>query len=519
MFVFVTLLVCLVTLIIVYLWTVKSRYTYFQQRGIPCPPFCFFFGHFKTIWSIPLKTHQWQQWTRQFGSIYGLYEGSRPIYIVSDADFLQEVFTKQFSSFHSRHLPFVLREASKNKPSLFSAIGATWHRQRQVINPAFTSLKLKLMAPMVHDCVDSLMKKIAEYCEKEEQLDIYTLYKRLTMDVMCHCVFGVDTDIQNDIDNEYFKKAEETVAYNFDKNAMVRLSQLMPSFIPLLGYIMTGQILLERIANKFIRNIEEMPRFWLMKRLKYLIDVRTSSSDKENKKRRVDLLQLMLDVATQNEIMEHTDSDVMSKLIHYDEVSHNMLSLMIAGYETTATTLAYSTYVLAKEPLVQKKLQDEIDNYDENKNEYDQVHNMIYLDWFIREVLRMFPAAPQATTRECNTTTVVCGHTIDEGCVIQPDVLSVHYDPDLWGPEDPNIFLPERHSTPRHPAAFMPFGLGPRNCIGKRFALMEIKMCFARLLRQYSIHPGDKMEEKFELKDTSFILHPKTVYVKIVKRS
>ncbi|CAF5112635.1 unnamed protein product, partial [Rotaria sp. Silwood1] len=83
------------------------------------------------------------------------------------------------------------------------------------------------------------------------------------------------------------------------------------------------------------------------------------------------------------------------------------------------------------------------------------------------------------------------------------------------GPEDPNIFLPERHSTPRHPAAFIPFGLGPRNCIGKRFALMEIKMCLARLLRQYSIHPGDQMEEKFELKDTSFILHPKGVYVKI----
>ncbi|CAF3587341.1 unnamed protein product [Rotaria sp. Silwood1] len=262
-----------------------------------------------------------------------------------------------------------------------------------------------------------------------------------------------------------------------------------------------------------------MPRFWLMQRLKYLIDVRTSSIDKEGEKRRVDLLQLMLDVATRDEIMDHTDFSVMSKFIHYDEVNHNMLTFMVAGYETTATTLAYSTYVLAKEPLVQKKLQDEIDNYDENKNEYDQVHNMIYLDWFIREVLRMFPGAPQAMTRECNTTTVVCGHTIDEGSVIQPDVLSIHYDPDLWGPEDPNIFLPERHSTPRHPAAFIPFGLGPRNCIGKRFALMEIKMCLARLLRQYSIHPGDQMEEKFELKDTSFILHPKGVYVKIVKRS
>lgn len=98
-------------------------------------------------------------------------------------------------------------------------------------------------------------------------------------------------------------------------------------------------------------------------------------------------------------------------------------------------------------------------------------------------------------------------------------MLSVHYDPELWGPEDPEIFLPERHSVPRHPMAFMPFGLGPRNCIGKRFALMEAKLCLAKLLHEYSIRPGDHMEEKFELKDTLFILQPKNVYVKIEKRS
>ncbi|CAF1691487.1 unnamed protein product, partial [Rotaria sp. Silwood1] len=152
-------------------------------------------------------------------------------------------------------------------------------------------------------------------------------------------------------------------------------------------------------------------------------------------------------------------------------------------------------------------------------NEYDQVHNIVYLDWFVREVLRMFPVSPKAISRECNETTIVCGHTIDKGSVIQPDVLTIHYDPDLWGPEDPKIFLPERHSIARHPAAFMPFGLGPRHCIGKRFALMEIKMCLTRLLRHYSIYPGDQMEEKFKLKDTFFVLQPEYVYVKIEKRS
>ncbi|CAF5008864.1 unnamed protein product, partial [Rotaria sp. Silwood1] len=82
--------------------------------------------------------------------------------------------------------------------------------------------------------------------------------------------------------------------------------------------------------------------------------------------------------------------------------------------------------------------------------------------------------------------------------IIQPDVFSIHYNPNLWGPEDPNIFLPERHLTRRHPMAWMSFGAGPRNCVGMRFALMELKMCLVRILREYIILPGEKLEEGFK---------------------
>jgi hypothetical protein len=85
-------------------------------------------------------------------------------------------------------------------------------------------------------------------------------------------------------------------------------------------------------------------------------------------------------------------------------------------------------------------------------------------------------------------------------------------------PKEPNIFVPERHSIPRHPLAFIPFGAGPRICVGRRFALMEIKLYLTRLLRQFSIHPGKQMEENFKLKDTLFILQPESLYIKTEKR-
>jgi hypothetical protein len=185
MFAFVSLLVCLLTLMVVYLWTLNSRYSYFKQRNIPTPSFQFFFGHYKTLWSNLEITRQLQRWTRQYGSVYGLYEGSRQVYVVSNVDFLQEVYIKRFSSFHSRRLPFILRHAPGSSPHLFACTGETWHRQRRVINPAFSSAKLKLMVPMVDESVESLMKKLGEHCEEKQEVNIYLLYKRLTMDVIC----------------------------------------------------------------------------------------------------------------------------------------------------------------------------------------------------------------------------------------------------------------------------------------------------------------------------------------------
>jgi len=100
----------------------------------------------------------------------------------------------------------------------------------------------------------------------------------------------------------------------------------------------------------------------------------------------------------------------MSKHLHYDEVKSNVFLFMIVGHETVSTTLAYCTYILAKKPDIQTKLQKEIDELD-----YDRIINNNYLDLFIREVLRMFPIAIQAISRECNEDTNVCGYNIHKG--------------------------------------------------------------------------------------------------------
>ena len=106
---------------------------------------------------------------------------------------------------------------------------------------------------------------------------------------------------------------------------------------------------------------------------------------------------------------------------------------------------------------------------------------------------------------------------IFEGSVIQPDILSIHYNCDLWGPEDPNEFIPERHIRERHPVASLAFGVGSRVCIGMRLALTEMKICLTRLLRNYTVLPGEHLESGFIIKE-GFVIQPDAINVKLKER-
>ena len=97
--------------------------------------------------------------------------------------------------------------------------------------------------------------------------------------------------------------------------------------------------------------------------------------------------------------------------------------------------------------------------------------------------------------------------------MVYADVYSVHYSQDLWGPDDPYVFLPEHH-----PMANLGFGAGLRNFVGMRLALIEMKILFIRLLRDYTILPGEHLESRFNIRERVSIA-PEEVWIKLVKRT
>ncbi len=177
----IVLLVVCISLMSYYFFLVRQRYQYFSRRGIPTPPFHLFFGHLKSLWNAASLHRQLENWTKKYGKIYGIYQGTVPTLVVSDPDFLQEIFVKQFVIFDGRRDLF----AGSRTQNVFFASGAKWRRHRHVINPTFSAAKLKMMSPLINGCITNVMERLADHFRNGSEFNIYLYYKRMTMDVIC----------------------------------------------------------------------------------------------------------------------------------------------------------------------------------------------------------------------------------------------------------------------------------------------------------------------------------------------
>lgn len=235
--------------------------------------------------------------------------------------------------------------------------------------------------------------------------------------------------------------------------------------------------------SKFVPDPFDFEKVWSL--AENILAERTKANG-TSKPHREDMLQLMLDA--KNETGEEK--------IDYEDILAQTLVFLIAGYETTSATLGFVCYHLAVDTHVQDKVRNEIDRLwptDEDSPSYDVLRGMEYLDMVINETLRMYPPG-FITQRDCNETCTIKGITIPKGLPVMIPIYAIHHDPEFW--PEPERFDPERFTeaekAKRSPYAFLPFGHGPRNCIGMRFALLEIKLTLVRLLKKYKLERTEK---------------------------
>ncbi|EDO35630.1 predicted protein, partial [Nematostella vectensis] len=386
----------------------------------------------------------------------------KPSILVKDPTLLKAIMVKNFDCFDD--------QANFSPPldKMLNALsGEEWRNLRHTLSPNFSAHKLKSMVPLMNKACDVYMEKITRAAETRATIDVMKINPALTLDIIISCAFGVESDCQNNPNDPVMKKATAAM-----RPSLIR-TILGSVILPLLP---GGQkfVSSKTGASLFFRELFELTSF-----VQGVIEMKNREGSS-----RKDMLDLMFEAAA-------SDNTEGGKTLSLDAIIANTVVFLLAGHETTSSTIAFVSYFLAKNPKIQEKLQQEIDSVwsgNEEVPSYDTVHDLPYLEMVISETLRLCPPG-FVIIRECSKTCIINELRIPQGSRVVAPVYSLHRDPKHY--PDPEIFDPERFSpeakASRDPYANMPFGHGPRNCIGMRFAQMEIKLVLVRMLKRYTL--------------------------------
>ncbi|CAH1246364.1 CYP3A43 [Branchiostoma lanceolatum] len=417
---------------------------------------------------------------KEFGAVSGVYMGRTPYVTISDPEMLREVFVKQFHKFTNRAATGMSLNVKPQCRMLTDLVDEDWKNVRSTVSPAFSGGKLKQMAGAMNTCANMLLENLGKSAEKKESFDAKELTSGFTTDVIARTAFGLEVDSQRNPQDPFVVHTRKPFAVAF-RNPLFWLFFLFPKIMkPILETFQYG--FLDKDVSSFFYNVVDQ-----------VMEMRQTEGKAHG---RVDFMQLMMNAHKFDEDdnkEEGMQVQGIKKALTRDDVVANGFLFFIAGYETTAHTMAFTFYNLALNQEAQDKAREEINQVMENRElvDYEAVNKMTYLEMCINETLRMYAPA-SGVVRVSSDEVKMKWLTIPKGMNVIVPILGIHNDPERW--PEPKKFIPERFTKEerekRDPYDWLPFGAGPRNCIGMRLALMELKVGLAKVLMKYRIVTG-----------------------------
>lgn len=404
------------------------------------------------------------------------YRGLWVSHQLSHPSHIQHVLQSNFSNYR-RGRDYQILKSSLGE-GLLTSDGALWQRQRKMTQPAFHSQKIASFTRVMAGHTERIMEKWKRFAASGEAFDIVPELMRLTLNIASEALFSTNLESQTQAIREALAVGRD---YAVDRAwSFVRPPLSVPT----------------RRNREYLRALGHFHQI-----IDGIISARRVSGDGV-----ADLLTMLMDARDE-------DGNAMSDRQLRDEVA----TLLTAGHETTTLALSWVCYLLARHPEAEEALRAELAFLNGHAPSYDDLFRLKFTRMVIDETMRLYPPV-WVLSRTAANEDEIGGYHIPAGSEMLIFPYITHRHPGWW--QDPEKFCPERfapeNSASRMKFGYLPFGAGPRTCIGLNFAMTEIQVAVALLFQRFRIrlvrnHPAVRAEPSVTLRPSP------GVYIELIR--
>lgn len=397
--------------------------------------------------------------------LFGFCEFGQPIVLLRDPELIKQITIKDFEYFED-HSSFITEEDDRLLGhSLIMLKGQKWRQMRATLSPSFTGSKMRLMCDMISECGDATINFLMKETENESgktSWEMKDFFMRYTNDVIASCAFGIRVNSFTDPHNAFLECGEEVKSFTMNAKFLIKLgfSKVMPKLAKLFFTDLFGAELYNFFCSMVVGTMDERKKKNIYR--PDMINI---------------LMELQKEAAEAREGVTVNENDIpVKRTWTKDEIVAQCFLFYVGGFDSTSLALSFFAYEMAINPDVQQRLFKEIVEMDEKLNgkpiQYDNLKEMTYLNQVVQETVRKWTFGI-ITDRECVKDYIINNIdgkkiTIKKGTYVWLPITAIHHD-SKYHPDpfkfDPSRFS-EQNKTKMLPGTFLPFGIGPRQCVG-----------------------------------------------------
>lgn len=388
-----------------------------------------------------------------------------------------EMYQKILTSDECMEKPFIAYRLLTLNNGLLASRYHRWQRDRKFFNNSFKMSTLQSFLPIFNEAAVRIADDMNENLNGKA-FDISPYIFKCTLKMICSTSLGMR--INNEKNDEAFDKIYHAVNYVIESIASL---QNKPIIYPETIYPFTPRAWKHIASAWFLRNFHHR----IINERRNVLEHQSTDTDYDDD---IPSYDIFVDQILKNK-----------GLFTNREIWEHILTILAAGYETSATCLSHCTLFIAIFQDIQQKMVDEINEVFPNGDEeitLDRLGRLQYIERVIKETLRLAPVGPVIFRETRKDFEIEPGLIIPKGVVFILHLYCLHRSKRHWGEKaeefNPDNFLPERVAE-RHPATFIPFSFGKRNCIGWRYAMLSMKTILVRLLQRYKVTTDLKYDE------------------------